>query len=316
MRKELLTFIFLVFATTAMAQQEPLLTQYMFNKVYLNPAAAGTSGAVCGSGITRHQWMGMEDIQGNTIYPRTYGLSFDMPIYRIKSGVGAVVQYDMLGFEKNVNLKFMYAYHHVFRNNSMLSLGLSLNMIRKSIDFSQLNGWGEDPLPQSNSVENGMITDAGFGLHYQNPRKYYLGLSASNLLGSSAEIGAPEINLTRHFYLFGGYHFTVADEKDKSLVVTPGFQARATPNTFQVDVNAIVTYNDLFWGGLMYRVASAAGVMAGIRYNGFNLGVAWEYNHNAVSKNGNGSSVEIFVRYCYPVYPREPRRSGYNTRNL
>lgn len=316
MKKGLLILLISIGCLTVSAQQEPLITQYMFNKVYLNPAAAGTSGAICASGMGRYQWIGMEDMQGNSIYPRTYGLAFDMPVYRINSGVGVIVQYDELGHEKNLNLKFIYSYHHVFSNNTMLSLGLDLGIYRKSIDFSELYGWGDDPLIQSTSVENGSITDVGFGIHYQKPRKYYFGLSATNLLGSSAEIGAPEFTLTRHFYFFGGYHLNIIEERDRKLVITPGLQARATPASLKVDINAIATYNDFIWGGLMYRIASAAGIMAGVKYYGFNLGVCYEFNHDAIAREGNKSSVEVFLKYCYPIYPKEPRRSGYNTRNL
>lgn len=315
-KKATATIMAMLFITLVSAQQEPLITQYMFNKVYLNPAAAGTSGAVCASGMARHQWIGMEDMQGNTIYPRTYSLSFDMPVYRIKSGIGLTVQHDAIGFEKQLDIRLLYAYHHVFSNNGMLSGGLSLGIHSRSIDFTKLFGAEYDPLLDGLSQEKGTMTDIGFGLNYQNPRKYYIGFSASNLLGSSTEIGTPEFTLSRHFYLYGGYHITLINEKEHTLIITPGFQGRATIGSVQFDINAIATYNDRFWGGLIYRFSTAAGIMAGIKYYGFQAGVAWEYTHNKTARGGNRSSVEVFLKYCYPIFPKEPRRSGYNTRNL
>ena len=298
------------------AQQEPQFTQYMFNKTYINPAVSGLSGALCFSGIGRYQWIGFQDENDNNVSPQTYGFSYDMPLYSIKSGAGLTFQYNKLGAEKNIDLELLYAFHHVFKNNHMFSFGLSFGILNKSIDYSQLETHEYDPSLPGSSVESGTLTDIGIGFHYRAPRKFYMGLSAKNLLGSSAEIGAPDFNLARHFYLYGGYDFEFVTRKKNTLVLTPGFLAKATNGSMQLDINAIVTYNNRVWGGLMYRVGDAVGIMAGIRYRGASLGIAYDFTISSLSRAGSKGSPELFLKYCYPISPQVKKRSAYNTRNL
>jgi type IX secretion system PorP/SprF family membrane protein len=297
------------------SQQQPQFNMYMFNKSVLNPAASGVAGAVCISGFGRSQWMGYSDETETSVNPRTFGLAFDMPVYAIKSGAGLMIRYDLIGYEKNLDVRLNYAFHHVFSNNHMLSAGLSLDFLNKSIDFTELYPAEPDPSLTGTGVESSTMTDVGLGVHYRIPRKFYAGFSVANILGSSAEIGGPEYTLARHYYLMSGYEIRLEDKHYRSVVVTPGFLLKASKGVIDVDINAIVTYNDFLWGGLVYRVENAIGVMAGVTYYGFSVGVSFDYT---MSKNfpANRSSLEAFVKYCYPIFPGVVKKSGYNTRNL
>lgn len=299
-----------------MAQQEPQFNQYMFNRVYLNPAAAGVSGAICVNGFGRSQWIGMTDEYDETINPRTFGLAADMPVYAIKSGVGLSFAYNRLGYEQDVDVRLHYAYHQVFPNNHMLSGGLSFALKNKTIGYADLKPFDEDPaIPVAS--ESGMITDLGLGFHYNIPRKFYAGVSVSNLMGSDAEIGGVEFGLARHYYAMAGYHIQVLDRKRRiPWEVTPGFLLKAASGSVQLDLNAIVTYNDLLWGGVVFRVERAAGLMAGIKYYGVMAGVSYDYTFNNVVSGKSRNSIEFFVKYCYPIFPGVIKRSAYNTRNL
>jgi type IX secretion system PorP/SprF family membrane protein len=293
------------------AQQEPQYNQYMFNQTLLNPAAAGTNDAISGTMAGRNQWIGLKDGDSINVSPRTYGLSLDMPIYAIKSGVGLNFQYGTLGAEKNIDFKLNYAYQLSIKRKHKLSFGLSISLLSKSIDYSQLIPAEFDPM-LGNTTEKGTMTDIGFGIHYQAFNKFYLGISANNLLGSKAEIGAPEFDLQRHYYLFSGYDIEINND----LALTPGFLVKATSTALTADINAIVTYQDLFWGGLLFRTGSALGLMAGINYNGFRVGVSYDYTLNSGFGKGNRHSIEALVCYTYAIHPKVVRKSGYNTRNL
>jgi type IX secretion system PorP/SprF family membrane protein len=314
MKKILLVFLVAGLLPGAFGQQQPQFNMYMFNKVVINPAVAGTSGAICLTGFGRNQWMGYQDMNGGNISPRTYGLSYDMPIYAIKSGAGFMVQYDLIGFERNFKANLNYAFHQVFSNNHMLSFGLSLGILNKTIDYTMLEPAEPDPsLPAD--LESGTITDIGFGVHYRVPRRFFAGFSVANILGSSSEIGSGvDFQLSRHYYLFGGYEIEMEDKYRRPVVVTPGFLMKATNGAVKVDINAIVTWNDFIWGGILYRIENAVGVMAGVNYYGFSAGVSYDITMNADFQDR--SSIELFVRYCYKIYPGVIKKSGYNTRNL
>lgn len=298
------------------AQQDPQLTQYMFNKTLINPASAGTAGSICVAGFGRDQWLGYQDSVGYALNPRTFGLSFDMPLYSIKSGVGLTVLYNKLGAEKNLNVKLNYAYHLAIHKKHMLSFGLSLGLLNKSIDYSKVRPAEFDPLLESTSIEKGTITDAGFGIHYQLVDKFYAGISITNLIGSKAEIGGPEFTLVRHYYLFSGYDFELKTKAKGKMILTPGFLLKATPGAIQLDLNAIVTYNDLLWGGLTYRIESAIGLIAGVNLKGVRVGLSYDYTMSKSFATGNRSSIEFMVKYCYPIYPAVVKKSGYNIRNM
>lgn len=302
--------------TGSFAQQDPQFTQYMLNRTLINPAAAGISGSVCASGFGRDQWLGYQDSVGHPLNPRMFGISFDMPVYSIKSGVGLTVLYNRLGAEKNLDVKLNYAYHLIFDKKHLLSFGLSIGLMNKSIDYSILRPAEYDPLLESQSVEKGMITDFGFGVHYQLDGRFYAGISANNLLGSNAEIGGPEFKLARHYYLFGGYNIELKNSGNGNLAVTPGFLLKANPGAVQLDINALLTYDDFVWGGLMYRIENAIGILAGVNIKGIRLGISYDYTMSKNFATGNRSSLEFIVKYCYRIYPPIIKKSGYNIRNM
>jgi hypothetical protein len=100
------------------------------------------------------------------------------------------------------------------------------------------------------------------------------------------------------------------------LSLTPGFLLKATSGAVQLDLNAIVTYNDLVWGGVMYRIGNAIGLMAGVNIKGVHLGLAYDYTMSKNFATGNRSSIEFILKYCYPIYPPVVKKSGYNIRNM
>lgn len=315
MKKALIIFLFLAWCTGLFAQQDPQFTQYMFNKSLFNPASAGVSEAICLTGFGRDQWIGFKE-DGNSVNPQSYGLAFDMPVYSIKSGVGLTFLYDKLGYEKNINVKLNYSYHLAFHKKHLLSIGLSLGLMNKSIDFSKLQPSGDDPMIQSNSVEKATVTDVGLGLHYEAFEKFNAGFSVTNLIGTKAEIGGPEFYLSRHYYLYSGYDFELKTKGNNRLVLTPGFLLKATSAAVSLDLNAILTYNGLLWGGLTYRFENALCLMAGINIKGLQLGLSYDYKLGSDFAKGYRSSVEFVIKYCSPIYPPVPKKSGYNIRNL
>ncbi len=315
MKKPSVIFLFIIWYTGLFGQQEPQFNQYMINRVSINPAVAGASGAACITGIARDQWMGYKNDTGTTVNPFTYGLSFDMPLYSIKSGAGLTFQYNKTGAEKNIDVRLLYAYHYAIKKKQTLSFGFSFGLLSKSIDYSKVTPSEDDPLLQGNSAESGLLTNIGLGIHYQAFNKFYAGISATNLLGSSTKIGEPEFTMARHYYLFSGYDIELSKSKH-NLVLTPGFLVKATSGAVNADLNAILTYNDFIWGGVFYRIQDAVGIMAGFNYNGLKLGVSYDYTMNSTFAQGSRNSVEFFIKYCYPLHPPVIMKSGYNPRNL
>ncbi|MBP6871414.1 MAG: PorP/SprF family type IX secretion system membrane protein [Bacteroidales bacterium] len=315
MKKPSVIFLFILLAGSLFSQQEPQYNQHMFTRAIVNPAAAGISQAVDATLIGRHQWIGYKDNDSSPVYPKLYGISLDMPIYAIHSGVGLNLRHYTAGAEKSLDIRLQYAYHFTLNKRNTLSFGMSFNLLNKTIDYSQLLPAEFDPLLESSKAESGLVTDIGLGIHYRYGDKFNAGISSASLLGNSAGIGGPDFKLERHYYGYGSYDIEI-QWSGEALVLTPGFLVKTARGAFNADIYALVTYNDFIWGGMMYRVESAAAILAGISYNGIKAGVSYDYTMSKGFAAGSRHSVELFVKYSYPISPKVVKRSGYNTRNL
>jgi type IX secretion system PorP/SprF family membrane protein len=317
MKKLICIFVLILPGLIALSQQQPQYTQYMFNKTHINPAAAGSCNAICASGAARFQWIGFEDDSNRTINPRTYLFNFEMPLYSIKSGIGMSLEYDHLGFEKNLDIRLNYAFHQVIKEDHKLSYGISFEMLKKTIDFSQYNVFDEgDPLLESQVEESGMFADLGLGIYYRMKDKFYAGISVSRLLGSSKEIGDVEYNLEPHYYFMTGYDFTLKDDKKSNYVLSTGLLAKSSVAVTQLELHALLKYNQRYWGGVMYRLDDAVGIIAGLKFNDFSFGASYDITTSSLTKAGSKGSPEFFLKYCFPVSPKVQMRGYYNPRYL
>ena len=114
-------------ASASFAQQDPQFTQYMFDRLSINPAVAGTSGQLCGTLLLRQQWTGFDGA------PKTALLNVQAPITRISSGIGLSVYLDQLGQQKSTMARFSYSFHRKV-GPGKLGIGLMAGMIdRKSV---------------------------------------------------------------------------------------------------------------------------------------------------------------------------------------
>ena len=227
------------------------------------------------------------------------------------------VFYDKIGFEQNLGVKFNYAYHVPFKDdNNLLSIGIGVSVLSKTIDFSRLTPeQPNDPLFKSAKKESGIIPDLDFGIQYQLYKKVYAGISAVNLMESSANIGSVRYAQKRNFYLMGGFYAKLIDERNSLLYLIPSFLVKSNLINVQADINTRVDYNNRYWGGVSWRYQDALAVMAGVNLNGFRIGASYDLTTSYLSRSSNGS-VEFFVGYCHPIGPKMKKRCNFNTRYL
>src|SRR5215212_4492428 len=118
---------------SANAQQDPQFTQYMFNNLYLTPAYAGVDGVTQLTSIHRAQWLGYQSSFGDGGAPSTTMISFNAPIYKLKSGFGAYITRDELGPQNNSEIQAMYAYHLGIKD-SKLSFGIKAGIYSVAVN--------------------------------------------------------------------------------------------------------------------------------------------------------------------------------------
>src|SRR5690606_12692091 len=108
------------------AQQDAQLSQYMYNNLYITPAAAGVDGITRFTALHRSQWLGYNSTyDGRGGAPTSQLISFTTPIYRLNSGFGTYILHDQLGPQNNLEIQAMYAYHLGIRE-SKLSVALKV----------------------------------------------------------------------------------------------------------------------------------------------------------------------------------------------
>ena len=102
MKRIIILHIFLLISVVALAQQDPLFSQYTFNKLLVNPAYAGSSDGLNITLVNRAQWVNIEGA------PNTLTISAHAAGKKNKVGLGFYLNRDMLG--PTVNNSFMAKY--------------------------------------------------------------------------------------------------------------------------------------------------------------------------------------------------------------
>ena len=303
----LVAFLFITMAGVR-AQQAPIFTNYNNSYTYINPGFDGLSEGVNVLGIYRQQWAGFTDNDGNNIAPTTLLVTGDMPIKAFGGGISVSVLNDQLGFEKNTNVGLGYSYH-IDMGGSSMGLGVSISLLNRSVNFSQLvPGQTGDPLLSQLGEESGMLFDLSVGAFWQIPESLYLGVSAINLLNTTGKaLGddqtAASFSTDRTLYFVAGYPFQF--ETLPVLKFIPSVNVMTNLSSAQLNAGAKVVYNDLLSLGVNYRPQESVGVTVGLTIKDFVLGYA--YDINTMGYNIPGSH-EIALSYCFKLdLDRTPR---------
>jgi type IX secretion system PorP/SprF family membrane protein len=236
----------------------------------------------------------------------------DSPIIKIHGGLGGSISQDQIGAFKNIVMKLGYAYR-MEAGSGDLSFGLQGSLLNISYDASKFNPI-DDNDPVLGSLEgkkNDMSFDVGLGVFYRVPDKYYLGLSAENILQTVGK--KTGYQLRRTYYLNGGYQWTIPNHPAFELL--PSAQFMFDGAVFQLNASALLQYNNKFYGGLGYRLQDAVSVLAGIVFKGIRVGVAYDISTSAMTKYNSGG-LEIMVNYCFKIDTDKFRKSYRNTRFL
>lgn len=320
LRFVLISILFLavaMFSFHAHAQQEANFSQYTFYKTTFNPGFAGSENAICATGAYRYQWAGFNDAEGNRVAPETFFASINAPVRILRGGLSAVVMNDKLGYESTINVKVGYAYQAQI-GFGKLGIGTQIGFNNRKIDFSKLKPVsGNDPIIISGE-QSDMLLDFSLGLFYNVPGSYYIGISGVNLLQSQGKeiTSSPpfRMRLDRTFYLTGGYEFVFPGNPAITLIPSTLIQTNAS--SLQIDLDAMMKYKDIFWGGLGYRLQDAVKILLGVQYKDFKIGYSYDVNVSKLKMPVGGGTHEVMLKYCFKLDIEKGRKSYRNTRFL
>jgi len=304
MRKITLIISFFFLSTILSAQQIPISSQYMTNRLVINPAYAGELGFYSASFSYRKQWVGLEGA------PSTQNISIHGPALKGKLGFGLMLFRDVIGVSKENNISASFAYKIKNRNKKSLSFGLSGSAVFTSNQWSQLKTTDINDAVFSADSPQYILPDFSAGIYYKTPQ-YFVGFSVPMFLQHEVSNKSSSFKIKNDFnyynYLFeAGVNFNMTE----NIILKPSILARYLPSaTSQLDINTIVDFNNLIGFGLSYRTQDAIAGMVQLHITDqLIFGYSYDHTISKLQKYNNGSH-EIFLRYDfrYKVKSVNPR---------
>jgi type IX secretion system PorP/SprF family membrane protein len=115
--------------STGISLGYPVYSQYLQNGLVINPAYAGSRGALSALLSYRLQWMGTKGS------PVIQSLSLHTPMKNDRVALGILAQFMQYGFTKSTSIYANYAYH-VKVGNGKLSFGLKAGADLSNTDYT------------------------------------------------------------------------------------------------------------------------------------------------------------------------------------
>lgn len=274
-------------AAVSYAQQDAQFTQYMYNTINVNPAYAGSRGAMSIFALHRSQWVGLDGA------PTTNAVSINTPFNSSRMGLGVSIINDKIGPTTENNISTDLSYTVPTSETMKLSFGIKASVNMFDLNINKLNA--EQPDPYLQGYNNKISPNIGAGV-YLHSDKAYLGLSIPNFLESNVyNDNDRKVNKEKmNFYFIAGYVFDLNyNLKFKPALLTKMVQG----SPLQVDVSGNFLISDKFTLGLAYRWSASASAMAGFQVSdALYIGYGYDLETTKLD-NYNSGSHEVFLRY-------------------
>ncbi len=303
------------------AQQSPQYTMTMLDKYQYNPAYAGMDASLVITGALKTQWDGLPGA------PKFQHINAHLPLYIANGGIGFKFIHDAIGPEET--LGFEASYNYVYESSiGLFSFGVGAGILQKKLDGSLLrtpDGIYEgftiehnDPLLSSTNG-TGMGPTTTLGVYFANDF-LEAGLAVDQALGNTFTLNNAEetsFQLRRTFNAFVEYVYPINEE----IAVYPAVFAKSDFAQTQIDIGTRVDYQDIYFGGIVFRGYSAQTIDAlalfiGARISA-NLTVSYGYDAtlSQLAPFSEGTH-EFVVQYNLgkPIGIGKPQRIIYNPR--
>jgi len=293
MKNFTLTLIFAVFATALFAQYDIHHTQYMHNKLSINPGYTGDREVFSMTALYRNQWFGIDGA------PKTFTIHAHSPFINKRNAIGLTIINDAIG---NVNTSYVgasYAYRIPLSDETTLSIGMQGRVEYSRIDWSKSSALdqGDNTIP----VNNRSKTNPNFGMGlYLSNKNYYVGLSIPTLLKTTIydedNLLDVSINSQRSYYLMAGGVMRMT----RNVKFAPSVLFTYNPSSpFEMNLNASFILMNTFWVGASYRLGDSIDGLVSFQINPqIKIGAAFDYTLTTLKEFSPGS-VEILLDYNF-----------------
>ncbi len=255
MKKLFLLMVVLFYSISVSAQQEPMYTQFMFNKMAINPAYCGHEKVWSLTALYRNQWIGFEGA------PDAQTISLNSPVFFNKIGLGLNLKRQAIGVTKLLTIEGLYSYK-LRVGESVLSLGLQFSARNYSVNFRDERLLSIHDISIDSSIPQEQLSkiylNTGFGVYY-NFKSFYIGASLPRLIRSDLtfnRIGSKELfsEEKRHMLFMTGLEVFLGE----SSSITPQLLVKIAENSpFDFDFDLNYNYKQKYTLGLNYRYGGA-----------------------------------------------------------
>lgn len=289
-RTKIIMALLALVSFSANAQQDPQYTNYMYNTININPAYAGSRGALSIFGLHRSQWVGIDGA------PTTNSFSVNTPLGDSKVGLGVSFVNDRLGVmdENTISIDFSYTIDLNDRD-SKLSFGLKGSGNMLSVAYSDLIKYNPNDPKILTDISGEFTPNIGAGVYWHNEKTYF-GFSVPNFLETTRynDNILSTMQQKMHYYFMGGHVIDI----NPILKFKPAFLLKAVNGVpLQADITGNFLIHDKFTVGGAYRWDAAWSALLGFQItDGLFIGYGYDSDVKALSNYNNGSH-EVFLRF-------------------
>lgn len=234
--------------TIVKGQQRPVVSQYMFNGLVLNPAYAGSLGYFQATALYRNQWVNLEGA------PQITTFTANSNIKGKNIGLGFLITNDQVGVHSDLGMYTSYSYK-VKLPVGTLAMGLQAGFNNTISNFSEvLIEDGNDAY--FGETLSKFKLNFGTGVYYYT-KNFYAGISIPYLIKNRTlkdinvrDLSFNERKESRNYYITTGHLFDLSH----SVKIKPSTLIRiedGMPIAFDANLNMFL--EDLVNVGLSYR---------------------------------------------------------------
>lgn len=286
--------------------QDPTFSQFYANRLYLNPAFAGTSNCPHLSLSYRNQWPGID----NSFI--TTSASFDQQVDAINGGIGVQLLTDRAGENvlNTTSAAFIYSYEVKLNRKFSLRAGFQATVFQKSLDVSNLR-FGDMIDSRRGFVfqtqeqildDNVLFPDFSFGL-LGFSEKTYFGVSVHHLTEPNEGFTSQSILERRFTGHFGAvFPFGI---RNPDMTWSPNVIYQQQGEFSELNLGVYITKGPVVLG-LWSRLDDSFIALLGIQKDEFKIGYSYDLTSSQLSGQTSGSH-EISIGYTFPCRPKRTR---------
>jgi type IX secretion system PorP/SprF family membrane protein len=307
--KRILIIVIIFIPTVVFGQQFPFMEGYNVNPFNLSPAYAGIHNNKTLFMDYRSDWSGLDG------GPKTYQLSYNdkinekkrlggnfiydkSDIHKNRVGLGVRFVYDKTDIFNQMLLLGTYTYEVRIANSQLVNFGLSAGFYKNSIDLEKYYNdprYVQDKVLISGIEKSKVKFATDISALYRH-KQIEAGILFSNILFGTVRYSNTDLTYKplKNYLLHGSYLYMI----DNKWSVKPTFILRGGQNIpIQAEIAPTLSWNDRFWGTLLFRTGGILGVgLGGEVYDGIILNYSYNLSTNISPSTFNSHQLSLGVK--------------------